>query len=94
MNLTPVTGLNNQSDVYLRFVMRSTVSLKNESVAATGTSRLDNVVVEAVSIDTTPILAPVITSPTSSIATDYNSFTYTITASNSPTSFAASWLPQ
>ncbi|MDA1340567.1 MAG: DNA/RNA non-specific endonuclease [Verrucomicrobia bacterium] len=94
MNLTPVTGLNNQSDVYLRFVMRSTVSLKNGSVAATGTSRLDNVVVEAVSIGTTPILAPVITSPTSSIATADNSFTYTITASNSPTSFAASGLPQ
>ena len=94
MNLAPVEGLNNQSDVYLRFVMRSTLALNGGTVGTAGTSRLDNVVVEAVSIDTTPILAPVITSPTSSIATAYNSFTYTITASNSPTSFAASGLPQ
>jgi DNA/RNA endonuclease G (NUC1) len=94
MNLTPVEGLNNQSDVYLRFVMRSTLALGGGTVGTGGTSRLDNVVVEAVSIGTTPTLAPVITSPTSSIATAYNSFTYTITASNSPTSFAASGLPQ
>ena len=94
MNFTPVEGLNNQSDVYLRFVMRSTLALNGGTVGTAGTSRLDNVVVEAVSIGTPPTLAPVITSPTSSIATAYNSFTYTITASNSPTSFAASGLPQ
>ena len=94
MNFTPVEGLNNQSDVYLRFVMRSTASLGGGTVGTAGTSRLDNVVVEAVSIGTPPTLAPVITSPTSSIATAYNSFTYPITASNSPTSFAASGLPQ
>ena len=94
MNLTPVEGLNNQSDVYLRFVMRSTLALNGGTVGTAGTSRLDNVVVEAVSIGTTPTLAPVITSPTSSIATAYNSFNYPITASNSPTSFAASGLPQ
>ncbi len=94
MNLTPVEGLNNQSAVYLRFVMRSTASLGGGTVGTAGTSRLDNVVVEAVSIGTPPTLAPVITSPTSSIATAYNSFTYPITASNSPTSFAASGLPQ
>ena len=93
MNLAPVAGLNNQSDVYLRFVMRSTNALNGGTVGTGGTSRLDNVVVEAVSIGTTPTLAPVITSPTSSIATAYNSFTYTITASNLPTSFAASGLP-
>ena len=94
MNLAPVEDLNNQSDVYLRFVMRSTLALGGGTVGTGGTSRLDNVVVEAVSIGTTPTLAPVITSPTSSIATAYNSFTYTITASNLPTSFAASGLPQ
>ena len=93
MNLTPVVGLNNQGDVYLRFVMRSTLALGGGTVGTGGTSRLDNVVVEAVSIGTTPSLTPVITSPTSSVATAYDSFSYTITASNSPTSFAASGLP-
>ena len=93
MNLTPVVGLNNQGDVYLRFVMRSTLALNGGTVGTGGTSRLDNVAVEAVSIGTTPTLTPVITSPTNGIATAYDFFTYTITASNSPTSFAASALP-
>jgi len=92
-DLGSVTDLNNKSNVYLRLLMRGTLALNGTTVAAAGTSRIDNVTVEAVSIGSTPTLAPVITSATNATPSAYEFFAYTITASGSPTSFAASGLP-
>jgi hypothetical protein len=88
-----VADLNNQSDVFFRFVMRSTLALNGTAVASGGTSRLDNVTLQATAIGGVTNAAPVINSATNAAATAYEAFIYTISATNSPTSFAASGLP-
>lgn len=44
-NLTGITAINNQSDVYIRFVDDSTTSANGGTVAVAGTDRMDNIVV-------------------------------------------------
>jgi endonuclease G len=56
-DLSSFLALNNQSSLILRLVCASSTSLSGGSVGITGTSRLDNVIVSALSPDTT---APVI----------------------------------
>jgi hypothetical protein len=55
--------------------------------------RIDDLKVALATASVPVILAPVITSTNSATATAYEAFSYTITASNNPTSFAASGLP-
>lgn len=93
LDLGSVADLNNQSDVFFRFVMRSTLALNGTTVASGGTSRLDNVTLEATAIGGVTNAAPVINSATNATATAYEAFIYTISATNGPTSFAASGLP-
>jgi hypothetical protein len=93
LDLGSVADLNNQSEVFFRFVMRSTLALSGTTVASGGTSRLDNVTLEATAIGGVTNAAPVINSATNATATAYEAFIYTISATNGPTSFAASGLP-
>jgi len=91
--LGSATNLNDGREVYLRLLPRSVVSMTNGTVGVGGTSRLDNIRIEGVPLGGATNLVPVITSATNASATAYETFSYTITASNSPASFAASGLP-
>ena len=94
LNLTSLTNLNNQENVFIRLVQRSSVSVTNGTVGSGGTSRIDNVSISATSIGAPPPAPPVINSPTSATATAYDLFNYQITASGSPTSYEATGLPE
>jgi DNA/RNA endonuclease G (NUC1) len=63
--------------------------------ASTGTAnwRIDDLTVSVTTASAPVVLAPIITSAGIATATAYEAFSYTITASNTPTSFAASGLP-
>ncbi|MBJ7259078.1 MAG: DNA/RNA non-specific endonuclease [Chthoniobacterales bacterium] len=93
LDMSAIADLNNSSDVYLRILPRSTVSLTNGTVGTGGTSRIDNVIVEATTVGAPAGLKPVVTSAPNATATAYSPFSYQITASNSPTYFSASGLP-
>ena len=53
-DLSSFLALNNQSSLILRLVCASSTSLSGGSLGGTGTSRMDNVLVSALSPDTTP----------------------------------------
>ena len=92
-DLSALTELDNCTDVYFRILPRSSVSMGGATVAATGTSRIDNVAIEATTIGESVDPKPVITSAATATSTAYSSFSYEIRADNTPTYFSASGLP-
>ncbi|MFM7604791.1 MAG: putative Ig domain-containing protein, partial [Prosthecobacter sp.] len=93
LDFSTVTNLSDASEFYVRILPSSTLSMTNGTVTTSGTSRIDNVTIEATTIGTSPDPKPVITSATTASGTAQSAFTYTITATNSPTYFSASGLP-
>ena len=93
LDLSALTNLDNSADVYLRILPRSTVSMVGSTVGTNGTSRIDNVTIEATTTGAPVDPKPVITSAGSASGTAYSSFQYQITADNAPTYFNASGLP-
>ena len=92
-DLSAVTDVNNSAEVFVRILPRSSVSVNGTSVGASGTSRVDNVIVEATTIGTPLTPKPVITSGPTATGTAHTPFSYQITANHSPTFFGAAGLP-
>jgi endonuclease G len=90
VDLSSISNLDGQTQVTVRLHPRSNQSMTNGTVQSIGTSRIDNVTIEATTVDA---VAPVITSSPFATATNNANFQYQITASNSPTNFGASGLP-
>jgi len=58
-NLSSITALDGQSNVFFRLIDTSTVSANGGTVAATGTDRVDNFIVSGAPIAATPIPAAI-----------------------------------
>ena len=69
------------------------ISFSNGNLNLKGNTRIDNITVDADSIGSTSGNVPVISSSTTATDTVGKTFSYTITASNNPTSFATTTLP-
>lgn len=50
VDLSSISALDNQAAIYLRLVNTSTTSANNGTVASTGTSRVDNVIISTVTV--------------------------------------------
>lgn len=93
IDLSSATNINDSSQLFLRLLPRSTVAINGTSVGPGGTSRIDNVIIEATTIGTPVAPKPVINSATTAAATAQTPFEYRITAINAPTYYGASGLP-
>jgi hypothetical protein len=93
IDLSAVADLNDSVRAYLRLTPRSTNSINNGGVAATGTSRIDNIIVEATTVGSPISPKPIITSAATATGAAQVPFEYLIKADNSPTYFGASGLP-
>jgi DNA/RNA endonuclease G (NUC1) len=93
LDLSSAVNLNGADELYLRILPSSTLSMTNGTVTASGTSRIDNVIVEATTIGSSVSPKPVITSGATATGTAHSPFSFHITANNAPTDFSASGLP-
>jgi hypothetical protein len=90
-DLSSVSAINNKSVVYFRLVNTSTASANGGTVAATGTSRCDNVSVSG-STGTPPLISGI--TPSGLTTNAGNAVTFTVTLSQGDTPLYYQWYKQ